>query len=432
MALLPSRTMASDSAEPTGNRTAVLILVFAVFFLLGGVTNINDVLIPKLRSLFQLSHFQANLVQFAFFTSYALFSIPAGKLMSKLGYIRGFVIGFAVIAAAALLFIPAARSGTYLPFLIALFMIGGGITILQVAMNPVVTTLGPPETSHSRLTFAQLFNSIGVFLMVRGGAEILLGQSEEIDASAMSATEIAAYRVAEGAIIGKAYLGLAIVMALIAGLFWLMRSALDHARAEEVKVEGTFALLRNNARVRFGALCIFCYVGAEVALGSNMIAYLQTGNVMGLSALEAGRLLAYYWAGALVGRLIGGFVLRIFRPGKVLMTFACGAIGLIMLSAVSTGAVSGWALILVGFCNSLMFPTIFSLGTEGPKEDAPQASGIMCTAIVGGALIPPLFGLIADLAGNIRVALIVPLLCYAIIGLFGWWANSHRVAAPSQ
>jgi len=432
VALMPNASGTAASARPTGSTTGILILVFAVFFLLGGVTNINDVLIPKLKGLFQLSHFQANLVQFAFFTSYALFSIPAGKLMSKLGYIRGFVAGFAIISLASLLFIPAASSGIYASFLVALFMIGGGITVLQVAMNPVVTTLGPVETSHSRLTFAQLFNSIGVFLMVRGGAEILLGDSKSIDAAAATSAQLEAFRIAEGSVIGKAYLGLAIVMALIALFFWFWRSALDRAEAEEVRVEGTFGLLRHNARVRFGAICIFTYVGAEVAIGSNMIAYLQTPDVMALSALDAGRLLAYYWGGAMVGRLVGGFVLRMFRPGRVLTTYACGAIALILLSAVSTGAVSGWALICVGFCNSLMFPTIFSLGTEGLKEEAPQASGIMCTAIVGGALVPPLFGLVTDLAGDIRVALLVPLLCYAIVACFGLWACRQGAVAKAK
>ena len=414
----PASGLATASGEGRHTR-GVLFLVFAVFFILGGVTNVNDVLIPKLKGLFELSHFQANLVQFAFFTSYALFSIPAGRLMARVGYLRGFVIGFAVIAVAALMFIPAAKSGYYVSFLAALFMIGGGITILQVAMNPVVTTLGPVETSHSRLTFAQLFNSVGVFLMVRGGAELLLGHSRTLDTAASSPEQVQAFRVSEGAVIGQAYLGLAAVMAIIAGLLWMWRSALDHAKAEEVKTGGTLALFLGNARVRFAAICIFTYVGAEVAIGSNLIAYLSDNSVMGLTPLDAGRLLAYYWGGAMVGRLIGGVVLRLFDPGMVLAAFAGTAIGLIAISAVSVGAISGWALLLVGLFNSLMFPTIFSLGTEGHDEDAPKVSGILCTAIVGGALIPPLFGLVADLSGNIRVALAVPVICYGVICTFG-------------
>ncbi len=422
MALAPSgNATAGDGMKIEGKARSVLFLTFAVFFILGGVTNINDVLIPKLKNLYQLSHFEANLVQFAFFMSYALFSIPAGMLVARIGYVRGFVAGFLVVAAGAMLFLPAANSGIYASFLAALFVIGGGITLLQVGMNPVTIALGPKETSHSRLTFAQLFNSIGVFLMVYGGAELMLGKESGVDPSTLSGKALQAHRVAESAVIGHAYMWLAAAMAAIAGLFWFWRSALDKAEAADVKVGGTLALFLNNARVRFGALCIFTYVGAEVAIGSNLIAYLTDDGVMGITAVEAGRMLALYWGGAMVGRFFGGFVLRMFKPGLVLTAFAAAAIALILLSGMSSGAIAGWSLVLVGFFNSLMFPTIFSLGTEGLTDDAPRASGIMCTAIVGGALVPPLFGLVADGAG-LKLALVVPIICYAIIATFGLWA----------
>lgn len=418
----------SGGSASGGNTKIVLMLAFLVFFLLGGVTNINDLLVGKFKPMFQLSHAEANLVQFAFFMSYALFSIPAGIIMSKLGYIRTFVLGFVIVAAAAFLFIPASNSAAFGGFLAALFLIGAGITVLQVSMNPIITTLGPVETSHSRLTFAQAFNSIGVTLMVYGGAKVLLGDSKPIDAATATAEQMQAYRVEQGASIGHAYMWLAIGMLAIAALFWVFRSALDHAKAEETKVAGTLDLLRTNKRVQFGALCIFTYVGAEVAIGSNMIAYLGEQSVLGLGLEEAGKLVAFYWGGAMIGRLVGGFVLRMFRPGKVLTAYASGAIALIALSAVSSGGMAAWALILVGFCNSLMFPTIFSLGTEGLGEQTPQGSGIMCTAIVGGAIVPYLFGQVADLA-DIRIALIVPVICYAIIAMFGRWAASHPSAA---
>jgi FHS family L-fucose permease-like MFS transporter len=401
----------------------VLALAFAVFFLLGGVTNINDLLVGKFKPMFHLSHAQANLVQMAFFIAYALFSIPAGIVMSKLGYIRTFVLGFVMVAAASLLFIPASAAASYPGFLAALFFIGAGITVLQVAMNPIITTLGPAESAPSRLTFAQSFNSIGVFLMIYGGATFLLGDSKPIDPETSTEAQLQAYRVAEGASIGTAYMWLAVLMLGIAALFWTFRSALDHAKAGDAKVAGTWSLLMHNRRVQLGALCIFTYVGAEVAIGSNLIAYLGQDSVMGLGLEAAGKLVAIYWLGALIGRLAGGFILRLAAPGKVLTAFAAGAIALIAVSAVSTGAISGWALILVGFCNSLMFPTIFSLGTAGLGDEAPQGSGIMCTAIVGGAIIPVMFGLVADLAGNIRLALVVPVVCYAIIAAFGWWAR---------
>ncbi|MFC0590335.1 sugar MFS transporter [Novosphingobium aquiterrae] len=421
----------SGGGKSNASTTTVLLLVFAVFFILGGVTNINDLLVGKFRPMFQLSHAEANLVQMAFFIAYAAFSIPAGIIMSKLGYIRTFVLGFVMVAAAALLFIPASANASFGGFLAALFFIGAGITVLQVAMNPVITTLGPTETSHSRLTFAQAFNSIGVTLMVYGGAKVLLGDAKPIDAATASAVEMQAYRVEQGASIGHAYMWLAIAMLAIAALFWMFRGALDGAKTEQTKVAGTLDLLLTNRRVQLGALCIFTYVGAEVAIGSNMIAYLGEQSVMGLGLEAAGKLVAFYWGGAMIGRLVGGFILRMFRPGRVLTAYAAAAIGLIALSAFGMGAISGWALILVGFCNSLMFPTIFSLGTEGLGERAPQGSGILCTAIVGGALVPYLFGTVADVTGNIRMALIVPVVCYAIIASFGLWAVKNPSSADA-
>jgi MFS transporter, FHS family, L-fucose permease len=410
-----------------GGTLVVLVLAFAVFFLLGGVTNINDLLVGKFKSMFHLTHAQANLVQMAFFIAYGAFSIPAGIIMSKLGYIRTFVLGFVIVAAAAFLFIPASAAASYPGFLAALFCIGAGITVLQVAMNPVITTLGPAETSHSRLTFAQAFNSIGVTLMVWGGATFLLGDSKPLDPETSTEAQIQAYRVAEGASIGTAYMWLGILMLAIAAVFWMYRSALDHAKADDVKLEGTWGLLTHNRRVQLGALCIFVYVGAEVAIGSNLIAYLGDKSVMGLGLQAAGKLVAIYWFGSLVGRLLGAFILRLAKPGRVLATFAAGAISLIILSAVTTGALSGWSLILVGFCNSLMFPTIFSLGTEGLGDRTPQGSGILCTAIIGGAIVPFLFGLVADI--DLRLALAVPLACYAIIAGFGLWAARQQAAA---
>lgn len=422
---------AAGGSSSGGKTGIVLALAFAVFFLLGGVTNINDLLVGKFKPMFHLSHTEANFVQLFFFFAYAAFSIPAGIILSKLGYIRTFVLGFVMIAAAAFLFIPASAAASYGGFLAALFCIGAGITVLQVAMNPVITTLGPVETSHSRLTFAQAFNSIGVFLMVYGGAAFLLGDSKPIDPETSTEAQIQAYRVAEGASIGTAYMWLGVLMLAIAALFWTFRSALDHAKAEDVKLEGTLGLLQHNRRVQWGALCIFTYVGAEVAIGSNLMAYLGDQSVMGLGLEAAGKLVAMYWLGALVGRLLGGFVLRLAKPGRVLTAFAAGAIGLILVSAISTGAVSGWALILVGFFNSLMFPTIFSLGTEGLGEQTPQGSGILCTAIVGGAIVPVLFGMVADASGNLRMALIVPVICYAIIASFGLWAVKNPSSGKS-
>jgi MFS transporter, FHS family, L-fucose permease len=410
------------------NTRNILLLVFAVFFILGGVTNINDVLIPKLKGLYQLSNFKANLVQFAFFTSYAIFSIPAGILLRKIGYLRGFVAGFLIVAVGALMFLPAANTGIYWSFLAALFVIGGGITMLQVAMNPIIVSLGDPSKASSRLTFAQSFNSVGVFLMIYGGAQLLLGETSTIDPATLSGQALQDYRISESTVVGHAYAGLAIAMTLIALLFWLFRSALDGQKVEETKIEGTWELLMSNPRLQFGALCIFTYVGAEVAIGSNIIEYLGQGNVMGIDDKAAGALLALYWGGAMVGRLVGGFILRMFKAGNVLTAAAGINIALLLISAITSGNVAGWSILLCGLFNSIMFPTIFSLATQGLNEKAAQASGVLCTAIVGGAFIPPLLGFVADKAG-FAIAMIVPIICYAIIAAFGRYATRQGVTA---
>lgn len=410
-----------------GKTTLVLLLVFAVFFLLAGVTNINDALVAKFKAMFQLSNFEANLVQFAFFMSYALFSIPSGMLLRKIGFIRGFILGFLIIALASLLFIPAANSGVYLNFLGALFLIGGGITLLQVAMNPLVTTLGPPETSHSRLTFAQMFNSLGAFLIVSFGARYILGEKSDVDPTTLSGSALEAFRVSEAAVITHVYIAVAIAMIAIAAFFFMFRKVMDKTETEAVKVEGTWSLFISDKRLQFGALCIFLYVGAEVTIGSNLVAYLGQERVMNLPDESAAALLGYYWGGALVGRFVGAFLLRIFKPGKVLMTFAGVAITLIAISSFSSGTLSGWTLTLVGLFNSIMFPTIFSLATEGMKSDkAAQASGILATAIVGGAILPACYGFVADIT-SLTAALLVPVTCYVVIASYGLYTERQRL-----
>lgn len=417
----------SSGNNVTGkNVTLVLCLVFAVFFILAGVTNINDALVAKFKGMFQLTNAEAGLVQFAFFISYALFSIPAGLLLRRIGFMRGFMLGFLIIAAASLLFIPAASSGAYINFLGALFLIGGGITLLQVAMNPLVTTLGPAETSHSRLTFAQMFNSLGAFLIVSFGAQYILGEESDVDATTLSPEALNAFRVSEAEVITDLYIAVAIAMILIAGLFFVFRKALDSAEVEEVKTEGLIELFVNDKRLQFGALCIFVYVGAEVAIGSFLIGYLGEERVMGLEEKDAAVLLGYYWGGALIGRFVGAFLLRLFNPGKVLLTFAGTAITLIAISAFSSGHVSGYTLTMVGLFNSIMFPTIFSLATEGMKTDkASQASGILATAIVGGAIVPWIYGRFSD-ETSLTTALIIPVVCYIVIGSYGIYTNRKK------
>lgn len=400
----------------------VFALACIVFFMLGGITNLNDSLVAKFKSLFQLDYFNAGLVQFAFFASYGLFSIPAGLLMKRLGYVRGFVLGFGIIAAACLLFLPAANAAEYSYFLIALFMIGAGITLLQVAMNPLAISLGDPSGAATRLTFAQFFNSLGVALIVWKGGEIILGKKSDADPATLSGEALQAYRIGESEIIGQTYVVLAVIVAVLGLVFWLARKALDKTKADDIKTEGIFGLLRR-PRLAFGCLCIFLYVGAEVAIASYMINYLGQDRVWGIEEQVAVFWLTMYWTGALIGRLVGGFLHHLLKkPGFLLAVFASGAVLLCAVSAISSGSVAAFTLIAVGLMNSLMFATIFTLATEGLDEDMPQASGLLCTAIVGGAFVPLLMGGMADAAG-LAVSLVVPIICYVVIASFGIYAN---------
>ena len=404
---------------------ALVALVISLFFIWGGATSLNDILIPKLKGLFQLSYTQAMLIQFAFFTAYAVISLPAGALVARLGYGGGLVVGLVTMAVGCALFVPAASTATYGLFLGALFVLAGGITILQVAANPLIDRLGSPRTAASRLTFAQAFNSLGTTIMPYLGARLILGSISRTDPSRLSGAALDAFRAQEAAVIGQAYLGIAVVLVLIALVFWLQRRLLGAAQAA-AGVSGALALLAR-PRLGFGVLAIFLYVGAEVTIGSFLVNYLMQPRVLGLDQQSAGELIPFYWGGAMVGRFFGAGLLRMASPGKVLACAAVGAGGLALASALSGGQVAAGALLAVGLMNSIMFPTIFSLALEGLGERTPQGSGLLCMAIVGGALVPELSGKVADLT-SLSVALAVPALCYAVIALYGWLSRRPGAA----
>jgi FHS family L-fucose permease-like MFS transporter len=404
-------------------------LTVALFFIWGGLTSLNDILIPKLKGLFQLSYAQAMMTQFAFFTAYALVSLPAGRLVARVGYGKGIVTGLLVMAAGCLLFVPAASTAAYPLFLTALFVLAAGITVLQVAANPLIANLGPVHTSHSRLTLAQAFNSLGTTVWPFIGAQIILGSIATTDAASLSGHELAAFQANEAAIIGHTYLGIALVMLIIATVFFAFRARLGKSKSV-AEHTGSFALLRLH-RLRFGALSIFVYVGAEVTIGSLMVSYLMQPSTLGLSAQSAGQFISIYWGGAMIGRFIGAWLMRTVSPGKLLAAAAIGAVALTLISATSSGAIAGYSLIAVGLMNSIMFPTIFSLALEGLGEKTPQGSGILCMAIVGGAIVPLLAGKLADIA-SLSIALLVPVICYLTIMGFGWYSRSPAGGSNSQ
>ncbi|OGS53218.1 MAG: glucose/galactose MFS transporter [Erythrobacter sp. RIFCSPHIGHO2_12_FULL_63_10] len=423
--------------------------VFGLFFIFGGITSLNDVIIPKLKELFTLNYTEAMLVQFCFFAAYAIIGIPGAKLVKKIGYMRGAVAGLVTMMAGCLLFIPASQTATYGIFLFALFILASGVVIVQVVANPLISLLGPPKTAHSRLTFAQAFNSLGTTIFPIVGAAVILGSLATISADQLSGAELQAYRQAESEAIWQGYLGLAAMIGIVALAVWMFRDRMKGEKHEASQGLAGLDLLKRG-RFGYGALCIFLYVGAEVSIGSIIINYLLQDNVMAqggpLTAWINGTItsifngifgadvtlepnavkwmIGLYWGGAMLGRFIGSAALRMFSPGRILMFNAFGAILLILISANNSGEMAGYSMLAVGLMNSIMFPTIFSLACEKLGPRAADGSGIINVAICGGAIVPLLFGMVADLSGgNLAVAMVIPIICYAIIAGFGIYAR---------
>lgn len=434
MALVSGSASSSDVNPDDGgagsghvDAPGLRLFVMALFFIFGGITSLNDVIIPKLKELFTLSYMQAMLVQTAFFAAYAIISIPATAVVKRVGYMRGAALGLVTMMAGCLLFIPASASATFGVFLFALFVLASGVTIVQVVANPLISLLGPARTASSRLTFAQAFNSLGTTLFPYVGTIVILGSLATVTAASLSGAELQAYRIAETEAVKRAYIGLAGALLLIALAVWVNRNKLKGERHGEGSVLASFDLMRR-PRFAFGAICIFLYVGAEVAIGSLIVNYLMQTDVLGLGEQAAGKMIPLYWGGALIGRFIGSALLRVFSPGKLLAFNAIAAIALLALSTHTTGALSGYSYLAIGLMNSIMFPTIFSLACEGLGERSADGSGVICVMIVGGAVIPPLTGHLADLSGHLATAMLLPAACYAIIAAFGWYAR--RPALP--
>jgi len=411
----------SHDSDATAHAPELRIFVFALFFVFGGITSLNDVIIPKLKDLFTLSYGEAMLVQSAFFAAYFVISLPAAAIVRRFGYMRTAVIGLLTMTAGCVLFMPASASGVFAAFLLALFVLASGITIVQVVANPLISLLGPPSTAHSRLTFAQAFNSLGTTVFPYVGSILILVSLETIDQRTLTAAALEAYRAAETQVVFRTYLGLAIALTFVAVMVWIRRTSLVETHAGSTSIWRAFELL-GRPRFGLGALCIFLYVGGEVAIGSVIVNYLMLPGVLGLGAEAAGKNVPLYWGGAMVGRFTGAYLLRVFSPGKVLACAAGAVIMLLMVSANTSGMIAGYSLLAIGLFNSIMFPTIFSLASETLGSRAAEGSGIICVAIVGGAIVPLITGHAADLVG-LQAALAVPAMCYAVILSFGIYAR---------
>lgn len=421
----------------SSNQLTSLIILTILFFMWGLLTSLNDVLIPHLKSIYTLTYVQAMLVQFCFFGAYFIVSVPAGTLIKKIGYQNGVVVGLVVAAIGCALFYPASLTN-YGVFLFAFFVLASGITMLQVAANPYVTVLGNPETASSRLTLTQAFNSLGTTVAPLIGGMLILSAGVLSHAQFLSLpeSEQVLYRAREAAAVQGPYLVLAAVLVIMALLFFfakLPKINHDDAQTNEIDqlVEHQLSVYEYRHLV-LGAIGIFLYVGAEVSIGSFMISFLGDSHVANLSPSRAAYYVSYYWGGAMVGRFVGFAVMRYISPGKALAFNAICSILLILTAIFSHGSVAMWSLIAVGFFNSIMFPTIFSMALNKLGKFTGQGSGILCMAIVGGAIVPFLQGFLADTIG-LQFSFFLPVACYIFILFFGVkYANMYSEEPKAQ
>lgn len=431
--------------------TKAFIFVAILFFLFGGLTVLVQLLLPHLRDVFGLNYTHTGLIVFFFFLPYLLFSIPAGYILTRTGYQRGIILGLALIALGALLFHPAADERSFSLFMVAIFVLGSGITFLQVAINPYVAVLGSETTTPSRLTFSQAFNALGttfapiaaaVYLLkdeVKNAAEI--NHLNYLDRSIYFQTEALAIQIP------SLYIALgAIILALIFSVTKL--PYVNLTAEEEINKESCLYLLKKSSLL-LGAIGIFVYVGAEVVIGSFAVNYfveiniakeilesptmstllIGLGKVLGSDLTSADPkaivaiFLTFYWGNAMIGRFIGAYLTKVFAPAKVLMLFSSIVILLILISINADGLLSMWSLLFIGLFNSIMFPTIFALSSEGLGEMKTQASAILCTMIVGGGFIPLLYGFFTDYVG-FRLAFLTLVVCYSYIAFLGFYKNN--------
>jgi len=432
----PNRSVTPDAvpATPPTNYLVPLSVLTTLFFMWGGLTSLNDVLIPHLKGIFSLSYFEAMLVQFCFFGAYGLMSIPAGRFVKAIGFKKGIMIGLAGAALGCLLFYPAAAVRSYGVFLFAFFVLATGIVILQVAANPFVAVLGKPETASSRLTLTQAFNSFATWFFPTFIGPIILAVAG-LSAAELAQLTPAAKLAQEAQAVQLPYVVLAVALGGLSLVVW--RSKLP--KIDTASSEGAAAAAGMDDRASawsyrhlvLGAVGIFMYVGAEVAIGSMLVNYFKEPYTLGLAEAEGSKLMARYWLCAMFGRFIGTFLLRKVNPGKLLAAHAVIASALVATSAMTTGWTAVVTIILVGLLNSIMFPTIFTLAIEGLGRHTEQGSGILCAAIVGGAFIPALQGVIADRAG-LHISFLLPAICYLYIAWYGITGHSTDAKrAPS-
>ncbi|MDQ1771960.1 glucose/galactose MFS transporter [Labilibaculum sp. A4] len=409
MVSISTNSKSNSGTQAQGmNYKGALALLTSLFFMWGFLTCMNDILIPHLKGLFDLSITQAMLVQFTFFGAYFLMSLPAGWIIGKIGYKMGIVTGLGVAAMGAALFFPAAAFLSYGFFLFALFVLAVGIVVLQVAANPFVAELGTPETASSRLNLTQGFNSLGTTVAPIFGAYLILDNTSIDSAGKAEAVQMP-------------YLGLAIALAVIAVIFALVKLP-KIQEVEEEKAEGSVWKFRH---LILGAVAIFTYVGAEVSIGSALVMYFGDEGLHLFGEAEAASYVSVFWGGAMIGRFIGSAIMQKVSASKVLAFNSVMVVALVVVSMLTNGYVAMWSLVLVGLFNSIMFPTIFTLAIDGLGRYTSQGSGVLCLAIVGGAIIPMIMGVLADNFG-LRNAFALTIICYGYILFYALRGHKHN------
>lgn len=427
----PAGSTSYKSSSAGGTQVAAMSIVTTLFFIWGFITSLNDILIPHLKSIFALNYAEVMLVQFAFFSAYAIFGVPSGFLVERIGYQRTMVVGLIAMALGAILFVPAAAAPSFPLFLAALVVLAAGITMLQVAANPYVTFLGPPQTSSSRLNLTQAFNSAGTVLAPLFGAWLILGEAPKViqNLKALSPAALHSYRVAQAATVKLPYVGIAAVLLILGLLIALYKfPRLDITRDFRPVHPGQADSVWNYRHLVLGAVGIFVYVGAEVSIGSFLTNYFNQPEIGGLTLEKAALLVPYYWLGAMIGRFVGAVLLQRMKTGPVLGICAIVAACFVIVSMLTFGHFAMWTIILVGLFNSIMFPSIFALAIAELGPLTGKASGLLCVAIVGGAIIPELQGILADHIG-IHHAFILPVLCYVFIAYYGFRGSKIVLSA---
>ena len=400
------------------------ILVTSLFFFWGFVHNLDPILIPHLRKAFNLTDLESSLIDSSVFIAYFVMALPAGYVMRKYGYKSGILIGSVLFGIGSILFVPAANSLQYVYFLGALFVIACGLTFLETAANPYITILGPPETATKRLNFAQSFNGLAAFIAPTVvGPMILSGKNlTESEMGSMSTIELNTYLASEAASVKMPYLILGLIIFVVAVVVYFTNMP-DVKDEDTLGIEGAgFANALKSMKLRWGIVAQFFYVGAQVCVGSFFIKMATTAA--GMEEATAARYLGFFGLAFMLGRFAGTFFMQFIQPRKLLIIYAIINIFLSIVAITGTGMLVVYTLIAIAFFMSIMFPTIFSMGIDGLGHNTKIGSSLIVMAIVGGALLPPVLGLISDATGSIQMGYTVPLTCFTVILLFAF--NGHK------